>query len=142
MKKYASTFPIDKMAKVLHVSRAGYYKYCNRKISATAQYDAVLAEKIKRIHSKSKAVYGSPRIHAALKKQGEKCSRKRVCKIMRRYSIQAKTRKKWRPMGKASKDLSKIAPNLLNQNFTALAENLVWVTDITYIRTKEGWLYL
>ena len=63
-------------------------------------------------------------------------------KIMKKHSIQAKTRKKWKPMGKTTKDLSRIAPNLLNQNFTTMAENEVWVTDITCIKTSEGWLYV
>ena len=142
MKQHVSEFTIEKMAKVLHVSRAGYYKYCNKKISMTKQYDAVLTEKIKNIYSGSRETYGSPRIHAALKKQGERCSRKRICKIMSLHNIKAKMCKKWKPMGKSTKDLSRIAPNLLEQKFTAPAENLAWVTDITYIKTKEGWLYL
>jgi transposase InsO family protein len=130
------------MAKVLRVSRAGYYKYLGRKLSATKQYNEILIKKIRLIHKKSKEIYGSPRIHAELKRQGEKCSRKRVRKIMKKYGIQAKARRKWRPMGKTAKTLSKFVPNLLNQNFTAQVENQVWVTDITYIRTGEGWLYL
>jgi len=142
MKTHASDFTIEIMAKILQVSRAGYYKYLDKVISATGQHEEVLAKKIKLIHKQSKEIYGSPRIHAELKKQGEKCSRKRVRKIMNKYSIQAKTQKKWKPMGQTTKDLSKVAPNLLNQNFTAAAENEVWVTDITYIRTSEGWLYL
>lgn len=142
MKKYASEFTIEMMAKMLQVSRAGYYKYLDKGISATKQYDQVLAKKIKLIHKQSKEIYGCPRIYAELKKQGEKCSRKRVRKLMSLHNIRAKTRKKWKPMGKTTRDLSKIAPNLLNQNFTAYAENEVWVTDITYIRTSEGWLYL
>jgi transposase InsO family protein len=142
MQKYASNFRIEMMAKVLQVSRAGYYKYLDKEISATKQYSDILTIKIKSIHKQSKEVYGSPRIHAELKKQGEKCSRKRVCKIMNRHNIQAKTRKKWKPMGETTRDLSKVAPNILNQNFTTCTENTVWVTDITYIRTTEGWLYL
>jgi len=142
MKTHALEFTIEMMAKILQVSRAGYYKYLDKEVSATKQYEDVLAKKIKLIHKQSKDIYGSPRIHAELKKQGEKCSRKRVRKIMNKYNIQAKTQKKWKPMGETTRDLSKVAPNLLNQNFTAAIENEVWVTDITYIRTSEGWLYL
>lgn len=143
MKEHDSEFTIEMMAKVLLVSRAGYYKYLDKETSVTKQYDDVLAEKMKLIHRKSRATYGSPRLHKALKIQGERCSRKRVRKIMKQHGIQAKMqKKKWRPMGKTTKDISKIAPNLLKQNFTAAAENEVWVTDITYIWTSEGWLYL
>lgn len=142
MKKYASEFTIEMMAKILQVSRSGYYKHLNSKITATHEYNAVLAQKIKLIHKQSREIYGSPRIHKTLKKQGEKCSRKRVRKIMKRHGIQAKMKKKWKPTGKTTKDLSKVAPNLLKQNFTAATKNESWVTDITYIWTTEGWLYV
>jgi putative transposase len=143
MKKHASEFSIDMMAKVLQSSRSGYYKHLNKKTSAIKQQDDVLAKKIKLIHKQNRETYGSPRIHKALRSLGEMCSRKRVRKIMKQNGIEAKIKKKkWKPMGKTTKDLSKVAPNLLNQNFIAYAENEVWVTDITYIWTIEGWLYL
>ena len=81
MREYSSQSPVEMMAKVLGVSRAGYYKYLDRKLSTTKQYDEILTKKIKLIHMKSKEIYGSPRIHAELKKQGEKCSRKRVVRL-------------------------------------------------------------
>lgn len=142
MKNHAVEFPIEKMAKVFKVSRAGYYKYINKTETLTKQYNKKLLEKIKLIYKQNRQVYGSPRIHAVLKKQGESCSRKRVAKIMKQEKIQAKTRKKWKAGAKSCRDLSKIAPNLVNKNFTVTEENNVWVTDITYIKTEEGWLYV
>ena len=142
MKKYESVYPVEKMAYVLDVSRAGYYKYINWKESKTQRRNNELLNKIRAISKGSRETYGSPRIHAALQKQGEKCSKKRVAKIMRNNGIQSKIRKKWKATAKGSKDLSRIAPNLLNQNFKVNEINKVWVLDITYVATREGWLYV
>lgn len=142
MKDHLSEFSIEKMAKVFKVSRAGFYKYINKSETKRNQYNKKLLEKIKLIYKQNREVYGSPKIHAILKTQGESCSRKRVAKIMKQGKIQSKIRKKWKPAAKATKDLSKIAPNIINQNFNAAEENTVWVTDITYISTAEGWLYV
>ena len=142
MQNHANTYPVEKMAKVLGVSRAGYYQYINRKESSSICKNKDLLIKIKAISEKSRHTYGSPRIHAVLKQKGEDCSRKRVAKIMREHGIQAKIRKKWKATAKGSKDLSRIAPNLLNQNFKVDTANAIWVMDITYIPTKEGWLYV
>lgn len=142
MKDHIHLYPVENMAKVLGVSRAGYYKYVSHKDSATLCKNKELLVKIKAISRKSRDIYGSPRIHAVLKRQGESCSRKRVAKIMQQYGIQSKIRKKWKATAKGSKDLSRIASNLLNQNFKADAANKIWVMDITYVATKEGWLYV
>jgi len=141
MKKHRKEFKIEKMAKVLGVSRSGYYKYINKKESFTEKENRELAASIKRIHEQNKKVYGSPRIHAVLKKQGKKCSRKRVAKIMKQNGIRAKTQKKWKATSRSVIDQSKVAPNLIKQNFVAGEKNTVWVSDITYIKTNEGWLY-
>ena len=142
MKNHASAFPIEKMADVLDVSRAGYYRYMARKESATRRKNNELLEKIKAISKNSRQTYGSPRVRAALQKQGEKCSRRRVARIMKENGIQSKIRKKWKATVRGSKDMSRIAPNLLNQNFKTDAINKVWVMDITYVSTQEGWLYV
>ena len=130
------------MAQILNVSCSGYYKHRNKKDSKTIIKNRELLVKIKIIHSKNRQIYGSPRIHAVLKKQGESCSRKRIAKLMQINKIQAKTRKKWKATTKGTKDLIKIAPNLLNQNFKVNRANVAWVGDITYIYTSEGWLYV
>jgi putative transposase len=142
MKEHANKYPVDKMAKALGVSRAGYYKFITQEECATKGKNKELLVKIKAISKSKRQVYGSPRIHKELVKQGETCSRKRVAKIMRINGIQAKTRKKWKATAKGSKDLSRIAPNLLNQNFNVDCANKVWVTDITYVPTRQGWLYV
>lgn len=142
MKKYSSEFPVGKMAHVFKVSRSGYYRYINKKPSSTENKNRNLACKIKSIFECSRGIYGSPRVHAMLKKQGETCSRKRVAKIMRRNNIYAKTKKRWRPTQKTGYRTDNISPNLLNQNFTTSNVNTIWVQDMTYIDTNEGWLYL
>ena len=141
MKNHANEFKIGKMALVLQVSRKGYYKHLRRN-QAKKIINARLLKIIRVIYRENRELYGSPRIHGELVKIGERCSRKKVAKLMRKNGIQSKIRKQWKTTTKSSKDLTKIAPNLLEQNFTTKAPNLVWVSDITYIKTREGWLYL
>ena len=142
MNDHIKAYPVEKMAKILGVSRAGYYKYVSQKQSTTKTKNKELLAKIKTISFKSRCTYGSPRIHAELKKQGESCSRQRIARIMRHHGIQSKIRKKWKAAGKTNKDQFRVAPNLLNQNFNIATQNTVWVMDITYVATKEGWLYV
>ena len=142
MKNYSMQFEIRKMAEVFKVSRAGYYNSIDRVASKRQQDNRDLLVKIRSIHTQSREIYGSPRIHIALKRMGERCSRKRVSNLMRLNKIKAKSLKKWRVFDKACKDMTRIAPNIVNQKFNAPAPNLTWVSDITYIRTKEGWLYV
>ena len=142
MKKHRKEFPVEKMAKVLEVSCAGYYKYINKKESPREKENRELAQEIKAIYKESRGVYGSPRIHAMLKQRGKNYSRKRVARTMKKNGIQAKTKRRWKTTTKATKDPSRIAPNLLNQNFIVNEKNLALVSDITYIETDEGWLYV
>jgi len=142
MRKHKKEFPVGKMAKLLKVSCAGYYKHINRKESLREKESKELTQAIKFIHEENRGVYGSPRIHAVLNGQGRKCSRKRVAKIMKENGIQAKTKRRWKTTTKATKDPSRVAPNLVNQNFNVKEKNRVWVSDITYIETDEGWLYV
>jgi putative transposase len=141
MKKHEEEFSIEKMAKVLNVSRSGYYDYLAKEKSARWVENERLKKKIKSIHEEKRKVYGSPRVHRELKKQGEKCSRKRVARLMREEGIQAKMRRRWKKTTVA-KESQEPSPNHLKQNFTVEAPNKVWVSDITYIGTQEGWLYL
>jgi len=99
------------MAKVLDVSRSGYYDFLSKGKSKRELENERLKEKIKNIHSANREVYGSPRIHAEMKKQGERCSRKRVAKLMKQEKIQAKMRKKWKITTKSNK---RAKVNLLN----------------------------
>ena len=141
MRENENEFSIEKMAKVLNVSRSGYYEFLSRGKSARSIENERLKTKIKSIHEKSHKVYGSPRVHQELKKQGEKSSRKRVALLMREEGIQAKMRRKWKKTTLAN-EKQEPSPNYLDQNFKTEEPNQVWVSDITYVETEEGWLYI
>ena len=142
MKAHSKEFKIEKMADVLGVSRGGYYEFIERKPSRRALENEVLVKEIKKSHKNSRGLYGSPRLHAELRKQGKKCSRKRVSKLMKQEKLQAKMRKKWKKTTQPSKKAVEIAPNHLDQQFIVNEPNKVWVSDITYVWTAEGWLYV
>jgi putative transposase len=96
MKNHSEKFPIEKMAKILKVSRAGYYEFLKKIPSQRALENEKLIEKIRAAHKKGRGTYGSPRVHRELIKAGETCSRKRVARLMHKENIQAKMRKKWK----------------------------------------------
>src|SRR6185436_2650182 len=98
-------------------------------------------DQIRVVHAESRQLYGAPRVHAELADRGESCGRKRVARLMRQAGIQARTVRKFRVTTQSSHQWP-IAPNLLGRRFTATAPNRVWLADITYVRTSEGWLYL
>lgn len=139
MKMHRKEFPIGKMAKIMKVGRSGYHKYLKRLPSVQEQKNVELVEKIKVIHKIKRKVYGSPRIHAELKRHGEKCSRKRVAKLMRLNGIRAKMKSGFR---RRKRYTAVKSPNLLNQKFEVSKPNEVWLADITYVKTLDGWLYV
>ncbi len=134
-------FPIEMMCKVLGVSRSGFYSWLKRKPSKRAVENENLMEQIRVIHRKSKGTYGSPRISEELKKSYVHVSRRRVARLMKKANIQTKNKKRFKATTN-SKHKFPIAPNLLNREFKVEELGKVWVSDITYIRTTEGWLYL
>jgi transposase InsO family protein len=129
------------MSSTLEVSRAGFYAWLGRGESRHALEDRRLTVLIREEHEKSRGTYGSPRIHAALKKRGEVCGLHRVERLMREAGIRSKMRRKFQRTTD-SKHNHPVAPNLLDQDFSVSAPNQVWVSDITYIPTDEGWLFL
>lgn len=141
MKKNEKEFNVEKMAEVLGVSRSGYYDFLKRVESTRSKENKLLKSKIKDIYGMSRGIYGSPRIHAEMKKQGGACSRRRVAKLMREDKIQAKMRKSWKKTTRVN-EKAKISINHLNQNFVTEEPDQVWVSDITYVATREGWLYV
>jgi transposase InsO family protein len=141
MQQHESEFSLKRMSNVFDVSRSGYYQFIKSELSERAKENMRLITKIKMIHEDSRQTYGSPRIHAELAFQGETCSRKRVAGLMKKAGVQAKMRKRFKLTTRANPK-AKAAPNLLEQNFTAEMPNQRWVTDITYIATAEGWLYV
>jgi len=140
MRNHAVEFRIEKMAQVLGVCRSGYYQYLKKKRGKRLQENETLLEHIQAIYKDNRELYGSPRIHAELQKQGIHCSRKRVAKLMRKHGIEAKMRRKRKKVRQSSE--CEIAPNHLNQEFKAKNPNERWVSDITQVYTKEGWLYI
>jgi len=129
------------MCKVLRLSRSSYYNWINRKPSNREQENKTLEKMIADIHLKSRGTYGSPRISRELKELGFQASKPRVARLMKSNGIQSKVRKKWKVTTNSNHKYP-IVPNKLNREFTTENPNEVWVSDITYIATKEGWLYL
>jgi transposase InsO family protein len=130
------------MCRVLAVSRSGYYAWRNRKTTQSEQTNQALLQKIKRIYRESDKSYGSPRIYRQLREEGEKYNRKRIVRLMRKHHIVAKKAPRRYPVTTKQGKGASLAVNLLQQDFTAQRPNQKWVTDITYIDTAEGWLYL
>lgn len=141
MQMHKNGFSIEGMSNVFRVSRSGYYAYAKRKPSNRKLEDERLLLKIKRSHKQSRQTYGSVRICADLREDGETCSRKRVAKIMKQFGIKAKMKKRFKVTTKAN-PAAIPAPNLLQQDFSAEGFNQRWVADFTYVSTKEGWLYV
>ena len=141
MRDNVTEWKVEEMARVLGVSRSGYYHFCQRQVSKRQQINEQLKEMINTIFSKSRRTYGSPRIHAELKAQGIKVSRPRVARLMKQLGLVAKMQSLFKVTTRVNKK-QPIAPNLLQQNFTAVAPDSTWVADISYIRTLEGWLYI
>ena len=129
------------MCRVLRVSRSGFYSWRKRGVSPRLLRRQQLLAEIKRIHQESRGNYGSPRITRELRKNGIVVNEKTVAEIMKESGIQAKHKKKFKATTDSNHNLP-VAKNRLKRNFKAKKPNRVWVTDITYIRTDEGWLYL
>ncbi len=129
------------MCQVFHVSRSGYYQWLARKPSQRHKHDEILKQKILKIYRLGRGYYGSPRIHRCLKKTGYHCSKKRVERLMKELRLWAKHKKKYKATTDSMHKYS-VAENLLNREFNVDAPNQRWVSDITYVYTKEGWLYL
>lgn len=139
---YRSEFSVEKMCQVLAVTKSGYYHWVYRGPSKREQENRQILAEIKQIYKdKKKEVYGAPRIYGDLKEKGISCGVNRVATIMKNNGIKAKTKKKFK-VTTDSNHKQPVAPNLLEQKFVADAPNKVWLTDITYVWTKEGWLYL
>jgi putative transposase len=137
---------ISRICRVLKVSKSGFYGWQDRAPSARAQADALLSEKIYRIHTDSRQTYGAPRVHFELRMVGVRCGRKRVARLMREAGLFGcgGRRRKARTTLRSQTESIPPAPDLVKRNFTpaSLAPDCLWVADITYVRTWEGCLYL
>lgn len=136
-----AVWPVRLMCEVLCVSRSGYYAWQGRPASARDQADAKLSVEIEAAHEAGRGFYGSPRVHRALRNNGRRVGRKRVARLMKDRGIAGKRRKKFCKTTD-SKHPSPIAPNVLDRKFAVEQPNTAWVTDVTYVPTLQGWLYL
>jgi putative transposase len=139
---HRADYPVTVMCGALGVSPAGYYAWRSRTESPRSAANRELVDDIRRVHRETRGRYGSPRIHVELKAQGRGVSRGRIERLMRRHGIRAIMAHPRRVRTTDSRHDHPIAPNLLNRNFSAAAPNQVWLTDITYVETGQGWLYL
>ena len=140
--EHRRTFPVRVMCEVLEVSAAGYDAWRRRPESSRTAASRELLEEIRRVHAGSRGRYGSPRLHAALRSEGVRAGRHRVAQLMRQHGMAARRSRRGRPRTTDSRHSLPIAPNLLQRQFATTGPNRVWLADLTYIRTGEGWLYL
>lgn len=140
MAEHKDEFRLSSMCRVLRVQRSGYYAWKARPKSKRTVADESLLVSIKQSFENSQGIYGSPRVHCDLREEGIACGEKRVARLMRQAKLRS-VRGYKRPRYRVGVP-STTAPNLLQREFTVAQPDQVWVTDITYIRTYEGWLYL
>lgn len=133
--------PVALLCRILGVSRSGYYAWRNRPPSKRSRQDTALTAKIREIHRRSRDTYGSPRVHAELRALGTRCSRKRIERLMREAGLRGCTRGRRRGTTRPNKRATP-AEDLVKRDFAATRVDKVWVADITYIATREGFLYL
>jgi putative transposase len=129
------------MCKVLQVSTQGFYAWFKREPSQRQVANQALAVTIRELHVRSRRRYGSPRVHRGLQARGQRVGRNRVARLMREQGLRARPKRRFRRTTDSNHQLP-VAPNLLGRNFTADAPNKVWVSDLTYVWTLEGWLYV
>ena len=136
------TFPVRVVRDVMGVSPAGYYAWRGRPESPRKVANRALLTEIRRVHTTHRGRYGVPRIHAALRADGQTASRSRVERLMHHHGIRARTPRRFRVRTTDSHHNLPISPNRLDQKFAAERPDQVWLADITYVPTGEGWLYL
>lgn len=141
MKTRLQRFPVASMCRVLGVHRSGFYAWLKAPLSSRAQEDVRLTGLIKQFWIESGFAYGYRNIHRDLRDHGERCGKHRVYRLMKLAGIRAKRGYKTHPGFKGAQP-SHVAPNRLDRRFEVDAPNTHWVTDFTYVRTHEGWLYL
>ena len=143
MADHQEEYPVNVMCRVLQVARSGYYAWRARQPGPQAQHRAALVEAIRAVHAQSRGRYGSPRVHRALRAQGTACCVNTVAKLMNRAQIRANTHRRFVVRTTDAQHEHPVAPNRLRQDFAvATRPDQVWVADITYLATGEGWLYL
>ncbi len=142
--RHRGEFPVRLMCRVLAVSRAGFYAAQRRRRSARAERDQALRLQVRVVHAQSRRRYGAPRVHAELHAQGERVAKKRVARLMREEGLVGRRPRRW-VRTTDSAHAQPVAPNVLDRQFgvdQVPGLDRVWVSDLTYIPTREGWLFL
>jgi putative transposase len=136
-------YPIEQLCATLRVTRSGYHAWVGRRPGPRAQANATLLPLIEQAHRESRRTYGSPRVHRWLQQHGQHCGRHRIARLMRAARLRSQTRRRFRPMSltDSNHDLP-VAPNRLRELTMPLRRDAVWVADITYVKTDEGFLYV
>lgn len=135
-------FPVATMARVLGVSKAGFYSWRDRPPSAHSLADTALLARVRTVHATSRQTYGAPRVHADLRQRGERHGRKRIARLMRQAAMVGASHRYGGPTTTRRDNDARPAPDLVDRNFTASGPNQLWVADITYVPTAAGFLYL
>jgi len=135
-----AAYPVEVLCRVLTVARSGYYAWCRRPLGARAQQNQWLLTHIRTCYQASRGRYGSPRIHQDLRAHGLRVGRHRVARLMRLHGLRSVRRRTWRPPAGALPAV--VRANILRRAFTATRPNEKWAADITYVPTRQGWLYL
>ena len=141
IRNHREAFPVGLMCQVLEVGKSGFYAWLRRPESPRSRANRRLLVAIKAVHQRSRQAYGSPRVHADLNASGQACGKHRVAQLMRTHGLVSRHKRKFRATTN-SRHAHPVAANLLKRQFTVAAPNRWWVSDITYIPTQEGWLYL
>jgi len=142
MNALKADYQVEQLAQTLEVSLSGFYRHQEKGEGARAREDRELESKIKPIFHQSRRTYGSPRIRAALSRQGRRCGKNRMARLMRENGLRARQKRRFVPRTTQSDHDLPVAPNRLAEVPTPNRPDQVWVVDITYIPTVEGWIYL
>ena len=138
----AADYPLRELCLAFGVSRSGYYAWRKRAPSSRQQANARLLEEMQTLRQGEEACYGSPRMTEELQGRGHECSENRVARLMRVHGLRAQGARRWVPRTTDSNHDEPIAPNRLAERAAPDGPNQVWLQDITYVPTQEGWLYL
>ena len=141
IRRYRKEYKVLRMCEVLCVSTSGYYDWVDRPESQRSRENRRLTERIRQFHQQSREIYGSPKIHEDLRAEGESCGVNRVARLMQKAEIKSKLERKF-VVTTDSKNTREPAPDLLQRTFTVHRQDEAWVSDTTFIPTREGWLYL
>jgi putative transposase len=131
--------PVQRMCHELNISRSSYYSWCQSTPTARERQNGELLEQIRDIHQQSRRTYGSPRIYHCLRQQGIRCSHKRIARLMHIHGIRAKMVRRFKVTTRSNQA---VAPDLVQRRFITNQPNRIWTSDITYVWTREGWVYL